>query len=126
MHDVGNINKDMFAEISTDVTTNEVIITDDRIEHSNLHNNAYEKYGDLIPDVLANPDVVYQDKRPYTAIMLKQIQDNGKTAQLVLRLHVSSDNPEYKNSIISFWDISDKRRQSYERNKKIIYKNSEV
>ncbi len=42
--------------------------------------------------------------------------------QVVLRIATSKDDPEYKNSIISCWNISEKRLQNYLRNKQILYK----
>lgn len=122
MHVVGRINPDFFKAITADVTTDQVIITEERIAHSNLHSDAYKKYGSFVPSVLADPDFAFRDKKPNTAVLIKQIEQDGRNLELVLRLHVSTDNPEFKNSIISFWDISETRRKNYERNKEIIYK----
>lgn len=33
-----------------------------------------------------------------------------------------NDDPNYKNSVISCWEISEKRLQNYLRNKTILYK----
>lgn len=123
MYPLGRIILSMYTGISESITTDEVIITDERIEHSNLHDRAYEKYGKYIPEMLADPDFIFRDKKPNTAVIVKQIVQEGNHLQLVLRLHVPQDNPEYKNSIISFWDISDKRRENYERNKDLFTKN---
>lgn len=43
--------------------------------------------------------------------------------KLVLRLATSGDNPEYKNSIITFMKIDDKEWNRLLRNKKVLYKN---
>lgn len=118
----GTIVRGMYEKITTSITTDEVIITDERIAHSNLHDNAYDKYKQYMPEVLSDPDIVFRDKKPNTAILIKRIVQEGNNLQLVLRLHVPEDDPEYKNSVISFWDISDKRRENYERNKDIVYK----
>lgn len=122
MKSAGRIVRSMFKEISETITTDEVIITEERIEHSNLHANAYDKYGKYMPEVLEDPDLIFRDKKPNTAVLVKQIVREGNNLQLVLRLHIPEDDPEYKNSVISFWDISDKRRENYERNKDVVYK----
>jgi len=122
MQIVGRINPEFFRPITTEVTTDQVVITDERIAHSNLHCDAYTKYSSFIPAVLADPDFAFRDKKPNTAVLIKRIEQDGKSLELVLRLHVSTDHPEYKNSIISFWDISETRRRNYERNKDIIYR----
>lgn len=126
MHVVGRINREFFKAITEDITVDQVIITDERIAHSNLHSDAYVKYGSYIPDVLADPDFAFRDKKPNTVVLIKRIKKDGKNLELVLRLHVSTDHPEYKNSIISFWDISEARRKNYERNKDIIYKKESI
>lgn len=115
----------MYERITASITTDEVIITPERVEHSNLHQNAYDRYGSYIPDVLSDPDFIFRDKNPNTAVLVKRITERNNNLQLVLRLHIREDNPEYKNSVLSFWDISEKRRKNYERNKEIIYKRPE-
>ena len=122
MRPAGTIVPSMYEKITQDITTDEVIITEERIAHSNLHQNAYDKYGQYMPVVLSDPDFIFRDKRPNTAVLIKEIEEEGNHLQLILRLHVPQDNSEYKNSAISFWDISEQRRKNYERNKDIIYK----
>lgn len=119
---VGKINRELYKAITDDITTEDVVISDERIAHSNQHGNAFEKYGKYAADVLADPDFIIADKRPNTAVLYRKIETGEKTIQLILRLHVSTDNPAYKNSIISFWDIGEKRRKAYEKNGKTIYK----
>lgn len=120
---VGKIDKTMFSKITDDISGDLVIITSERIAHCNKHNGAFAKYGKYAAKVISDPDFILQDKMPNTAVLFREIHDEaGKTMQLVLRLHVSKDNPDYQNSIISYWDISEARRKNYERNGKIIYK----
>lgn len=123
---VGRISKTMFERITPNITTVEVIITDERIAHSNLHDNAFNKFEKYIPQVLNDPDFVFRDKKPNTGVLIRRIDAEGENLELVLRLHVPEDNPEYKNSIISFWNISDKRKGNYARNKDIVYKRPET
>lgn len=56
MYCVGKIDREKFACIAKVITTDEVIITDERIAHSNLHQNAFERFGKYIPEVLSQPD----------------------------------------------------------------------
>lgn len=119
---VGTISKDKFKEITKNITTDEVIITGERIEHSNAHNNAYTKYGKYIASVLSDPDYIFADKKPNTAILIKQIKTDEKFVQLILRLHTSDDREDWKNSVISYWDIGENTVKRYIRNKKMVYK----
>ena len=121
----GRNSRAMFKSISPSILTDEVIITPERIEHSNLHDGAYDKYGQYISSLLADPDFIFRDKSPNTAVLIKRIAIGEKSLQLVLRLHVPQDNPAYKNSIISFWDIGERRRKNYERTRDIVYRKPE-
>ena len=125
-HFVGKINRAMFGRISDDITTEEVIITDERIEHSNKHQNAYDLYGGHIGSVLSDPDFIFLDAHPNTAILIREIHVNDTNLQIVLRLHMPSDEPGYQNSVISFWNIGQKRKENYRKNKKIIYKRGDL
>ena len=117
------IDRKIYACISENIVEDEVIITDERINHSNRHDNAFFKYGCYLREALLCPDYIFEDKRPNTGIVIKRIMGtDGKAVQIVLRVKVETDPEEYKNSIISCWDISESRLQNYLRNRRILYK----
>lgn len=73
--------------------------------------------------VIEKPDYIFSDdKHKNTGLVVKRIMSEKGNIQLVLRICTSDDAPGYKNSIISCWEISDKRLQNYLRNKRILYK----
>ena len=53
---------------------------------------------------------------------MKEISTPELTAEIILRLKVSSDPEEYKNSIITMWSISQKRFRRLLRQSEILYK----
>ena len=119
------IDIETFKCITNDITTDEVIITEERIQHiKEIHNNDFFEIQPYIQDVLSMPDYILADsKRENTGLILKQItENNGLKVQVVLRVHTSKDRKGLKNSIISAWKISDSRWNNYLRNKKILYK----
>ena len=59
--------------------------------------------------------------KPNTAFVLKKINEAGVNSQLILRLQTSQDPAGYKNSIITFLKIDQKKWDKYLRNKKILY-----
>lgn len=122
VHYVGKLDKRMYKAISEDIVGDSVIITNERIDHSNRHKNAFDKYGKYADKVLSDPDFIIRDKNPKSAVLFRYIPEIDRTIQLVLRLHLPDDNPEYKNSLISYWDIGDSRQRSYKRNGDVIYK----
>lgn len=65
--------------------------------------NIYSKY---IKDILQNPNYVLEDtKNEDTIIMLKQIQEEGKNVQLVIKLSTGKDKKKNKNSILTLWKV---------------------
>ena len=122
MHSVGKIDINKYKCITNDITTDEVIITSKQIEHiKERHPNDYERYFGYVQEIIGNPDYILEANRPNSAFVLKHIVDNGKNYQLILRLKTSTDPDTYKNSVITFLKVDDKKWSKYLRNKKILY-----
>lgn len=124
MYTVGWIDIEKYRCITEDITTDEVIITPERIQHiEERHPGAYDKIKDYLQQALDDPDYILGDeKNPHTGIILKLVVENGVRFQMVLRVHTSTDPDGFKNSIISGWDISESRWKNYVNNKKVLYK----
>lgn len=123
VHSIGKIDRNIYRCITDDIVTDEVIITDERIAHIKLrHPNDYERFYSYIPEIIENPDYIIASNKPDTATVLKQITDKGEKFQLVLRLITSKDNTDFKNSVITFLNISERTWNKYLRNKEILYK----
>ena len=57
MHIIGKINKNIYKCVTEDITTEEVIITDNQINHiKNRHPNDYENFSSYFSDILSDPD----------------------------------------------------------------------
>lgn len=121
---VGKINKDIYKCITEDIVTDEVIITDERVEHiKERHPNDYERYCCYLKTIVEDPDYIIESKKVNTALILKEIKDNQQEQfKTVLRLKTSTDNPEFKNSIITFMKINEKEWKRLICNKAILYK----
>ena len=123
MHKVGKIDIEKNKCVTDDITTDEVIITDEQIQHiKERHPNDYEKYFGYVREIISDPDYILEANKPYTAFILKHIVDNGRKYQVILRLKTSADPKEYKNSIITFLMVGEKRYKRYLRTKKVLYK----
>jgi len=121
---VGKIDRNLYKVITKDITTDEVVITDNQIQHiKERHPNDYERYSSYIPEIIGNPDYILEDKNPNTALILKEITDTdvNERFQLILRLHTSNDVQGRKNSVITYLNINKSRYEQYLRNKKILY-----
>ena len=123
MYFVGKLNKEIFRCITEDIHTDEVIITDERIQHVNeRHPGEYEKIKEYLNEAVVNPDYILADKHPNTGLIIKEIKMKDTYVQLVLKICTSKGEMEFKNSIISLWEISEARLQNYLRNKHCLYK----
>ncbi|MCD7716919.1 MAG: hypothetical protein LUI39_10800 [Lachnospiraceae bacterium] len=87
MHIIGSIDLEMFKCISNGIITDEVILTDERVEHiiNRRGQDFYDRYGKYFADILKNPDYIFRDK-PNTALVCKKIQARGKIYKCSLTL----------------------------------------
>ena len=123
MNYVGKLDKQMYKCITENILNDDVIITNEQIAHiKERHPNDYEYYSQYFKEIIEKPDYIIKDNRPDTAVILKQIIENGKRFQLVLKLCTSKEKEGFKNSIITFLKINDKRWNRYLRTKPIVYK----
>ena len=123
MYTIGKIDVEKYKIISPDIQTDEVIITDERIQHiQERHPNDFERFCLYIPGILQDPDYIIAANKANTAVILKEIIENGEKFKLILRLKTSDMPGDYKNSIISFWRVGDTTWKKTLKNKNILYK----
>lgn len=123
MYLVWKIDIEIYNCITKDITTDEVIITDERIQHIKEHHpNNYEQYYSYMRSIIENPEYIIEANKPNTALILKSFSNGNETFKTVLRLITSSDNSKFKNSIITFMKINEKEWNRLLKNKKILYK----
>ena len=122
---VCKLDKDLYRVITEDIRTDEVIITDERIQHiQERHPDDYERFSTYLAEIVQNPDYIIRDPRPQTGMLLKEItvDETGEHFRIALRLAASQDPTQYKNSIITFLKIRPKEWERLIRNKEILYK----
>lgn len=124
VHSVGKIDRDIYKCITADIVTDEVIITDNQIQHIlDRHPDAYETAMKEMRTAIESPDyIIADDKHDNTGLVIKKFKMKGDNLQLVLRICTHKDEPGYKNSVISCWEISEKRLENYLKNKRVLYK----
>ena len=123
VHPVTKLDIEKYKCVSENITTDEVIITDERIKHiKDRHPNDYERYEKYLSQIIESPDYILQANKPNTAFLLKHIAEGDESFELILRLAVNGDPAGYKNSVITFLKIENKRYKRYLRTKKILYK----
>ena len=119
MHSIGRIDVEKYRVVSGSIRTDEVIITEERIDHiKQRHPSNFEKYSQFISEMLSSPDYILEANKPNTAFILKEFESENERFQLILRLAVEGDEPGYKNSVITFLKVEEKRYRRYLRTKK--------
>ena len=57
MHLVGRINRNIYECVTRNIITDEVIITEERIEHiKERHPTDFERYNKYLEEIIGNPD----------------------------------------------------------------------
>lgn len=123
VHTVGRIDLEIYKCITDDIVTDEVVITNNQIQHiKDRHPNDYERFASYFDEIVKMPDYIIEANKPNTALILKEIRKENEVFKTVLRLATSNDNPQYKNSIITFMKIDEKEWSRLLRNKNVLYR----
>lgn len=124
MYFIGKINKEIYKCISDDIQTEDVIITEERIQHiKERHPNDYERYCEFLKEIVEQPDYIVETNKINTALILKEFaRENGETFKTIVRLIASTDDANFKNSVITFMKINKKEWTRLLKNKRILYK----
>lgn len=125
VHNVGIIDVDKYKNVTDKkILTDEVIITDNRIEHiiERRGQQFYDEFHDYFAEIIKDPDYIFKDEKVDTAVVSKTFVHKGKTVNIVLRLVVEGDDPNYKNSIITAIGENEKRFAQRLRNNTPVYR----
>lgn len=120
---VGKIKREIYSCITEDIKTDEVIITEERVQHiKDRHPNDYERYYEYLTEIIEDPQYIVETAKTNTALILHEFKQGTEVFKTVMRLKTSTDNIEYKNSIITFMKINEKEWNRLLKNKRILYK----
>ena len=120
---VCDLNPEIYNRVVPIIKTRHVIITDKQLIHiRERHPDISETVMERLAEIIQEPDYIIATEKLYTANVLKRIECNGKSYQLVLRIYTDGDPDGFQNSIITFMSVNEKRYQQYLRNRRILYK----
>lgn len=119
---LGSLNSEYLSAEFGELQTNEIIITNERLEHIKERHNAdvplFEKYAAI---AVTKPDVVLKDtEHNGTVFMVKKITDTN--LNVVVRLALNTDKQGFKNSVMTFYRIREKNLKKLESRHKVLYK----
>ena len=82
---IGKIDKEIYKCITEDIITDEVIITNNQIEHIKIrHNESLDLAMSAVEETLLNPDFIFRDKHPNTGLVVKLLEVDNLHLQVVL------------------------------------------
>lgn len=122
---IGKINIETYQCVTDKkILTDEVVLTENRKQHiiERRGQAFYDEYSSKFYKILTDPDYIFKDKRADTALVSKRFDMNGESVNIVLRLVVEGDDPNYKNSIITAIRENEKRFAQRLRNDVPLYK----
>ena len=123
MQTVGYLDIEIYRCIAEHISTDEVILTPERIQHiKERHPGHFERMEPHLREILKEPDYILKDERVNTGLILKWIEKENLRLQVVLKVHTSADDPQFKNSILSGWVIREKEYRRLIRKKEALYK----
>ena len=109
---IGKIDKSKIGKYAEKIITDEVILTNERLQH--ILNNAKE--------IIEQPDYILEDiKNINTMMFIKHIQDTN--INIIIRLAVENDDKHPKNSIMTFYRLRNSNLRKMINKNKTIYKN---
>ncbi|GHU71446.1 hypothetical protein FACS1894184_18270 [Clostridia bacterium] len=124
---IGRLNPDIYKVVNTGITTDEVVLTSEQRRHIvQRHPDSADQALANVALVVADPDYILQDDAYATAVILKEIQQDGEKLRIILRLATAADEKGLKNSVITAFTLSLKKWRRYLRQKKVIYSRSGI
>ena len=126
---LGNFSPTLIQQLEAHfgaLRTSEVIITDERILHIQSHHPQdyflFEQYG---RDAIFSPDFLVQDeKNAGTVFAIKRLPETN--LNVVVRLVLESDDPEYKNSVMTFYRIRERNLKKLLEKNPLLYTSDET
>ena len=104
--------------------TNEIIVTDERIEHiRSRHPEDYELFDQYAVSTVQSPDLIIKDgEYENTVFMVKRLENTN--LNVVAKLILDTDEEDYKNSVMTFYRIRDKNLKKLinKGKNKVLYK----
>lgn len=119
---LGKINVKIFEREFGKICTDEIIVTNERINHiKERHPEDYalfEKYG---KESVSTPDMVIKDiKHRGTVFMVKRLPNTN--LNVVVRVVLEVDDGRLKNSVMTFYRIRDRNLQKLIEKNGVLYK----
>lgn len=127
MQYIGKLNLEYIGEYGEKAITDEVILTDERLNEHILirHPDEYRELKPFLKNIIEKPDLILSDNRNEdTIILLKRINEIKKNGRVVVKIAIAEDKGHPKNSILTLMKLNERTwKQTIKNRGNIIYKN---
>ena len=119
---LGKINIEVLKSEFGILQTDEIIVTDERIDHiKNRHPEDYSLFTIYGASSVSDPDFLIKDeKNRGTVFMVKKLPDTN--LNVVVRVVLESDDIKLKNSVMTFYRLRDKNLKKLIAKNALLYK----
>lgn len=122
MQSLGTINTKIFEKEFGKIQTDEIIVTNERMEHIKIRHpedyDLFEKYG---KESVSDPDFVIRDcKNKGTVFMIKKLPETN--LNVVVRVVLETDDSKLKNSVMTFYRIRERNLKKLIEKNELLYK----
>ena len=121
-----DLKPDIFEKEFGELNTSEVVITDERVQHIQDHHpvdySLFEEYGKR---TVEDPDIVVRDIKNEGTVFLVSKLDNTNLNTIVRLSIADMDNPDHKNSVMTFYRIRTKNLEKLMAKHKVLYMKQE-
>lgn len=118
---LGKLNISVLEAEFGRLRTDDIIITDERLEHIRIrHPEDFELFALYGRSVVSDPDCILRDgKCEGTVFMIKHI--SGSNLNVVVRVALQTDPADRINSVMTFYRIRDKNLKKLKTKSKTLY-----
>lgn len=118
---LGKINLEPLVGTFGEIQTNEIIITDERMEHIlERHPEDYGLFSKYVVLTVTKPNIIIKDKKNVgTIFMIKKLSDTN--INVVVRVALSTDKKGLKNSVMTFYRLRDKNMKKLMKKNEVLY-----
>ncbi len=119
---IGKINTKILEEEFGKIQTDEIVVTDERLEHIlERHPEDYKLFQEYGIESVNNPDIIVKDgKNKGTIFMIKSLPDTN--LNVVVRVVLETDSNKLKNSVMTFYRIRERNLKKLMEKNKVLYK----
>lgn len=119
---VGHLELSTLTNKFGTIYTDEVILMEERRVHiQESHPLDYDYFLDNRSLVISDPDLILVDEsNKGTIFVIRGIKDSNNL-NILIRLAITGDNPEYKNSIMTSYRINDTKLQKFKGKHELLF-----